>query len=120
MNILTFDIEEWALTKATSIHAPEKFVEYDAYLNRLLDTLDKVQVKGTFFCTGMMAEGFPYVIKLIQSRGHEIGCHSYRHTWMNKLSKEEATEDTHRAIDALEQCIGQKVTCYRAPAFSFL
>lgn len=118
MNILTFDIEEWALTKAKGMRAPEKYVEYDAYLNRILDTLDNVHTKGTFFCTGMMAEEFPRVIKLIQSRGHEIGCHSYRHTWMNKLSKEEATEDTHRAIDALEQCIGQKVTCYRAPAFS--
>ena len=35
--------------------------------------------------------------------GHEIGCHSYQHTWMNKLAIDEAREDTHRAVDSLEQ-----------------
>lgn len=118
MNILSFDIEEWALVKPESQHAAEMCAEYDEYLNRILETLEIRNFKATFFCTGQMAEKFPQVVKLIQSRGHEIGCHSYRHTWMNKMSESEAREDTHAAVDALEQCIGQKVLSYRAPAFS--
>lgn len=118
MNILTFDIEEWALAKAGGWGTPERYVEFDAFLDKILDELDKRNVKATFFCTGLMAEDFPQVVKLIQSRGHEIGCHSHQHTWMNKMSEAEAREDTHAAVTALEQCIGQKVLSYRAPAFS--
>ncbi len=118
MNILTFDIEEWALAKAGGWGTPERYAEFDAYMEKILDALDQRDIKATFFCTGLMAEGFPQVVKLIQSRGHEIGCHSYHHTWMNKMSEDEAREDTHAAVTALEQCIGQKVLSYRAPAFS--
>lgn len=118
MNILTFDIEEWALAKSRGNESAALYAEYDDFLNRILDTLDKRGINATFFCTGMMAKDFPQVVKLIQSRGHEIGCHSNRHTWMNKTSEAEAREDTHAAVDSLEQCIGQKVLSYRAPAFS--
>lgn len=118
MNILSFDIEEWALAKAGGYGTTEKYAEYDAFLNRILDVLDKLSIKATFFCTGLMAKDFPQVVKLIQKRGHEIGCHSNRHTWMNKMSEVEAREDTHTAVDSLEQCIGKKILSYRAPAFS--
>lgn len=118
MNILTFDIEEWALAKAGGYGSAEHYAEYDAFLNRILDMLDERGIKATCFCTGLMATDFPQVVKLIQSRGHEIGCHSNQHTWMNKMTEAEAREDTHAAVSALEQCIGQKVLSYRAPAFS--
>lgn len=118
MNILTFDIEEWAIAKAGGYGTQEKYAEYDTFLNRILDVLDDRGFKATFFCTGMMAADFPQVVKLIQSRGHEIGCHSHRHSWMNKMTESEAREDTHAAVDALEQCLGTKVRSYRAPAFS--
>ena len=92
MNILSFDIEEWALAKAGGYGSPEKYAEYDTILNRILDVLDNRGIKATCFCTGLMAKDFPLVVKLIQSRGHEIGCHSNRHTWMNKMSEAEARE----------------------------
>lgn len=118
MNILTFDIEEWALAKYDGYGTAERYAEYDAFLNRILDILDKRGIKATCFCTGLMATEFPQVVKLIQDRGHEIGCHSHKHTWMNKMTEAEAREDTHAAVSSLEQCIGQKVLSYRAPAFS--
>ena len=34
------------------------------------------------------------------------------------MTEAECREDTHRAVDSLEQCIGEKVKSYRAPAFS--
>lgn len=118
MNILTFDIEEWALAKAGGYGTKEKYAEYDEYLNRILNALDLRSIKATFFCTGMMAVDFPQVVRLIQSRGHEVGCHSNNHIWMNKMAEVDAREDTHAAVSSLEQCIGQKVLSYRAPAFS--
>ena len=117
MNILTFDTEEWYGQK---MHADrkEKYAEYDSYLERILGLLEKRQIKATFFCVGEMGRLFPEVIRIIHEQGHEIGCHSNIHTWLNKMSVEECRKDTRTAIDSLEQCIGQKVISYRAPAFS--
>ena len=118
MNILTFDIEEWYLEKKYHGDHPERFKIFDGYLERILNLLDDRNLKGTFFCVGGMGKEFPEVIRKIESHGHEIGCHSYRHTWLNKMSREEVMEDTRIAVDALEQCIGKKVKSYRAPAFT--
>lgn len=118
MNILTFDIEEWALAKAGGYGTPERYAEYEALLSKILDLLEDRHISATFFCTGLMASSFPDVVKKIHIRGHEIGCHSYHHTRMDKLQYSEAKEDTRIAVDELEQCIGEKILCYRAPAFS--
>lgn len=118
MNIISFDIEEWALAKTGNYGSKEQFPDYELCLRKILDELDAKNVKGTFFCTGLMGADFPEIVTLIASHGHEIGCHSNAHTWMNKMSYQEAREDTKIAIDTLEQCIGEKVKSYRAPAFS--
>ena len=119
MNILTFDIEEWALEKAkTGITNPLFYSKFDKMLNQVLDLLEQRQLYATCFCTGEMAVEFPQVVQLIASKGHEIACHSHTHQWCNKMSAEAFDEDTHKAVDSLEQCIGQKVKGYRAPAFS--
>ncbi|MBR3412738.1 MAG: polysaccharide deacetylase family protein [Bacteroidales bacterium] len=117
MNLLSFDIEEWYLNQQKG-GPKEKYAEFDRYLDAILKKLDERQLKATFFCVGMMGKSFPEVIKRIQARGHEIGCHSNIHTWLNKMSESECREDTHQAVDCLEQCTGEKVLSYRAPAFS--
>ncbi len=118
MNILTFDIEEWYLEKAYHGGRQERYLLFDNCLDFVLDSLDKEDIKATFFCIGQMAVHFPEVIKKIAAKGHEIGCHSNKHVWLNKLTQQEVIEDTKEAINALEQCIGAKIYGYRAPAFS--
>jgi polysaccharide deacetylase family protein (PEP-CTERM system associated) len=117
MNIITFDIEEWYLESIGRKRA-EKYAEYDRYLDAILEKLEQCEIKATFFCVGEMARFFPQILKKIQSHGHEIGCHSNIHTWINKMSLDECILDTRKAIESLEQCIGEKVLAYRAPAFS--
>lgn len=118
MNILTFDIEEWYLEKVFFGDHKEKYTEYDKYLNYILDLLDERNIKGTFFCLGGMGKDFPDIVRKIASRGHEVGCHSYSHTWLNRMSRQDLMKDTYMSIDILEQCIGNKILSYRAPAFS--
>lgn len=118
MNILTFDVEEWYLEKKYHGDRTERYCEFDNYLNSILALLDRKDIKATFFCLGKLATDFPHVVKTIAEKGHEIGCHSDSHGWLNKMNEQEALEDTRIAVDALEQCIGQKVKSYRAPAFS--
>ena len=118
MNILTFDIEDWYMEKTLYGNRPSRYRQFDDCLDSVLDLLDERQLKGSFFCLGKMAEVFPAVVRKISDRGHEIGCHSNTHTWLNKMSRDEVREDTRLSIDLLQQCIGQKVVSYRAPAFS--
>lgn len=118
MNILTFDIEEWFAEETIYGDRKEKYLEYDKYLGQILDTLDERKVKGTFFCVGGLVPKYDYVIKRIAKRGHEVGCHSNHHHFLNKMSYEEVLADTKEAVDSIEQLIGRKVVSYRAPAFS--
>ena len=117
MIIVSFDIEEWYINYLNS-GSKDNNIVFDSYLDAILKKLDDNQLKATFFCVGEMGRLFPHVIRKIQDAGHEIGCHSNIHTWLNKMSVDECREDTRRAIDSLEQCIGSKVKSYRAPAFS--
>ena len=50
--------------------------------------------------------------------GHEIGSHSNKHLWVNKMTRQEFAEDTRIAIGEIENLIGRKVKSFRAPAFS--
>lgn len=118
MNILTFDIEEWFIEKAFDGARKEKYGEFDLYLEKIFHLLEETSTKATFFCVGKMATDFPNIIKKIAEQGHEIGCHSNVHTWLNKMTYEDALQDTREAVDSLEQCVGKKVLSYRAPAFS--
>ena len=118
MNILTFDIEEWYIEKAFRGGRAFRYQEFDDTLAKVLDELDRLGIKGTFFCVGKLASEFPDVVRRIASRGHEIGCHSHEHVWINKMTEDELLDDTMEALKALEDIVGQKVTSYRAPAFS--
>lgn len=118
MNILTFDIEEWYLEKELFGDRKAMYPVYEQKLDDVLDLLEKHNVRATFFCVGMLAKLFPEVVKKIASRGHEIGCHSNRHTWLTTMDETVLRADTADAIHALEDVVGQKVVSYRAPAFS--
>ncbi|MBO5624189.1 MAG: polysaccharide deacetylase family protein [Prevotella sp.] len=118
MNILTFDIEEWYLEKILHGGRAFKYQAYDEAFAKVLDELDRLGIKATFFCVGKLATDFPQVIREIARRGHEVGCHSNEHTWLNKMTEEELRRDTTEAVKALEDVSGQKVVSFRAPAFS--
>lgn len=118
MNILSFDIEEWYTEKTSGVLVQKKYDELERILNLILEVLERKNTKVTFFCLGKIAEEFPEIIRLIASKGHEIGCHSHTHTWVNKISPEEFRKDTQMAVDAISNVSGKPVKSYRAPAFS--
>lgn len=119
MNILTFDIEEWYTYELFPKGGKDYYLPIiNQYLDSILDLLDEIECKATFFCLGMIARTYPEIIKKIDSRGHEIGCHSHKHILSTEMSWTEFKVDTHTAINNLENVIGKKVIYYRAPAFS--
>jgi len=118
MNILSFDIEEWYLEKILHGGRSFKYQQFDETLIKVLDDLERLSIKATFFCVGELAVEYPQVVRDIAARGHEIGCHSNEHTWLNKMTESQLKNDTAIAIKSLEDISGQKVVSYRAPAFS--
>lgn len=118
MNIMSFDTEEWYLERVLYGGREFKYKQYDDTFAKLLDDLDRYNIKATFFCLGKLAQERPDVIRRIADRGHEVGCHSNEHTWLTKMDEQTLKVDTSEAIKTLEDVSGQKVVSYRAPAFS--
>lgn len=48
---------------------------------RILEILDKYEIKATFFVVGRMAEIHPEMLQRIYQKGHSIGNHSYSHNY---------------------------------------
>ena len=118
MNILTFDIEEWYLEKILHGGRAFRYQQFDEAFSKVLDELDKHGIKATFFCLGKLATDCPQIVLEIAKRGHEVGCHSNEHIWLNRMTEEQLRKDTSDALNALEDVTGQKIVSYRAPAFS--
>ena len=108
MNILTFDIEEWYVEKAYGGGRVFKYQQFDEVFARMLDLLDSIDIKATFFCVGQLAVEFPDVIRSIVARGHEIGCHSNIHTWLDKMDEKMLRDDTTEALQVLQDVSGQR------------
>ncbi len=85
---------------------------------RILDFLAERKVRGTMFVVGRVAEAAPHLVREMVAAGHEIACHSYRHTPLDRETPESFRTDTRRAKDVLEQAGGVPVLGYRAPIFS--
>jgi polysaccharide deacetylase family protein (PEP-CTERM system associated) len=122
MNILTFDIEDWYNCDFKIENFMWEKYEIRIYegVNRILEELEKRNLKGTFFCLGWLAEKHPTIIKEIYKNGHQIGCHSYQHQLSYKFSKEQFLQDTDRAKKLLEDVTGDKINSFRAPGFSII
>jgi polysaccharide deacetylase family protein (PEP-CTERM system associated) len=88
--------------------------------NLLLDLLAEYNTRGTFFVLGWVADRHPQLVRKIADAGHEIGCHSYRHSLVFRLTPDEFKEDTRRAIRAIEDVCGVSPKLYRAPSFSIV
>ena len=122
-NGLSVDVEDYFHAEAIASHCGRgnwEALESRVVRNteRVLDLLGQHNAHATFFVLGWVAERFPDMVREIHARGHEIGCHSYWHRLIYRLTPEEFRDDTRRAKDVIESCTGTKVTGYRAPSFS--
>ncbi|HHV96431.1 MAG TPA: polysaccharide deacetylase family protein [Clostridiaceae bacterium] len=81
----------------------------------ILDTLEKENVKATFFIVGLWAEKFPETVKLIANKGHDIANHSYSHIRLGAVDNQRIKEEIVKCNQVLEKLTGNKVELFRAP-----
>src|SRR4051794_36976846 len=80
----------------------------------LLDTMAVLDVRGTFFCVGVNVETNPDVLRRIESDGHTIGNHSYRHSRRAGLSPRNR-DHIERGETAIVDVLGKAPRLYRPP-----
>jgi peptidoglycan/xylan/chitin deacetylase (PgdA/CDA1 family) len=56
---------------------------------RLLEILEKYNIKALFFCDGRAAEKHPDLVQLIRHKGHQTGNHGFSHLngWTTSVNK---------------------------------
>jgi polysaccharide deacetylase family protein (PEP-CTERM system associated) len=122
-HILSVDVEDYFQVEAfAGTVSRESWDQWPsrvvANTQRVLDLFDKYNAKATFFFVGWVAEHFPHLVREVQSRGHELACHSYWHRTVYSLSPDEFRMDTRLAKSVIEDAAGVEVRGYRAPSWS--
>jgi polysaccharide deacetylase family protein (PEP-CTERM system associated) len=84
----------------------------------LLELLDELGVRATFFVLGMSAQAHPRLLEQIADSGHEVGCHGHDHIPVHTQSPAEFERDLRQARQVIEGLTGVAPVGYRAPAFS--
>ena len=125
LNSITVDVEDYFHTEAMGASiAHEQWhcmpTRIERNTQRIFELFAGHGVRGTFFFLGWVAERFPGLVRQAVQLGHEIGCHSYWHRLVYRLSSTEFREDTRQAKQALEDIAGTNVFGYRAPSFSIV
>jgi len=122
-NALTIDVEDYFQVSALAPYIDR--AEWDTCacrvernLARILEMLDRHDVKATFFTLGWIAERYPGVVRDIIAGGHELASHGYGHQRATELDPEAFYADIRRAKEILEALSGEAVKGYRAPSFS--
>ena len=68
---------------------------------KILDILEKYQIKATFFIIGVNAKNYPEALSMVAEKGHEIGNHTYSHSLLKSKCKNEILKeiiDTEKEI----------------------
>ena len=81
----------------------------------ILDTLDKYNVKATFFLCGVWVKQYPDFVREIAKRGHEIGNHSLTHPHMAQMDAIAIQKELKDLDDMLEELTGRRSTLFRPP-----
>ncbi|MDR0660420.1 MAG: polysaccharide deacetylase family protein [Prevotellaceae bacterium] len=83
---------------------------------KVLDILQKNDIKGCFFCIGKNVVGNEDIIRRIKAEGHLLGNHSYSHSGKFPLySSNKMVEDVLKCSIEIEKILEDKVRFFRPP-----
>jgi peptidoglycan/xylan/chitin deacetylase (PgdA/CDA1 family) len=75
-------------------------------LERILEALDRAEVRATFFLQGRWVTAYPRLAREVAARGHLIGNHSHFHAPMPLLSAAGQEADIGAAQEAIQSVVG--------------
>lgn len=89
------------------------------YIPKLLQILEEKNIKITFFIEGRWADKFPELLRLIESKGHEIGNHGYSHAHHAQLSVEQNIDEITKTEESIKKIIDKKTVLFAPPYGEF-
>ncbi len=92
----------------------------DRVTPKILDILDKENIKATFFIIGKQAETRQNIVKREHDSGHTVAVHSYTHEYKKIYSSADALiKDIDHCNDVIFDITGERSCIYRFPGGSF-
>jgi peptidoglycan-N-acetylglucosamine deacetylase len=82
---------------------------------QVLDALDRISAKGTFFVVGQSANHHAEIVRDARRRGHEIGTHLYSHDRRTVFNDRAFDEELRRSKNELEALLGEPIRWLRFP-----
>jgi peptidoglycan/xylan/chitin deacetylase (PgdA/CDA1 family) len=81
----------------------------------ILDQLDRVDARATFFVVAKQVEMYPDLAREIVARGHEIASHTYNHENLAELSREEIERELIVSRALIFETTGELSPLFRPP-----
>ena len=123
-NEATAEREVRVVEELTEDELPDQtiFLTFDdgpyEYTDELLDTLDKYNVKVTFFVTAQF-EDYLDCIEREADEGHTVAVHTYKHRFEDVYESTDAYwEDFEKMNDIIEEQTGERTELFRFPGGS--
>jgi peptidoglycan/xylan/chitin deacetylase (PgdA/CDA1 family) len=83
-------------------------------LPRILSLLDSAGLRATFFVEAINVSRYPEAVAAILGRGHELGCHAWRHESWHRLTADARSDVLRRSLAALRST-GAEGSGFRPP-----
>lgn len=81
----------------------------------VLDTLDELGARGTFFMVGERVREHPAVARLVWERGHQVGNHSMTHPRMLFMKRAEVEREIDETNKIIADAVGAEPILFRPP-----
>ena len=124
---ITYSVNEISINRTVIVYDSKErskkiiYLTFDdgpgAYTKKLLDILDKYNVKATFFVTNQFSK-YISLIKDEYDRGHSIGVHSYTHKWSIYKSVDDYINDFDKMNNVIKKYTGSTSSIFRFPGGS--
>lgn len=88
-------------------------------LKKMLDILDKYDVKTTFFIGGTWARENPDLLKSIYNKGHEIASHGFNHKEHGKLDYTSNLTEIQKCHEIVKDILGIEMELFAPPGGSY-
>ncbi|NLP10037.1 polysaccharide deacetylase family protein [bacterium] len=121
---LSLDLDnQWAYMKIHGDAGWQSFPSYlDIFIPHILEILDALRLKITFFVVGQDAAlswNHPFLRSIVE-HGHEIGNHSFHHeSWLHLYSRNEIEKEVIQAEEHITNATGQRPLGFRGPGFTW-
>ena len=88
---------------------------HPVYTKKILDLLEKYQIKATFFIIGENAGYYKETLREIVKRGHEVGNHTFSHAIIKNKSVEDIMSEVEECRNAIYDICGENTVLFRPP-----